>query len=154
MRPFRFRLEPVLEHRERAERERAGEHARALAALRDAEALRDDFVVRRDAARRRLTEEHATLDGDTLRFTYAHLDYLDRAIVAAQQRVDACNAAAAKTRGDLVEAARDRKVLETLKDRRKEAFLLDAALAEQRELDDQNARSHEQRVRALEGHPS
>ena len=50
----------------------------------------------------------------------------------------------------LVEAARDRKVLETLKERRREAFQLDAALADQRELDDQNARLFD-RPNPLEG---
>jgi flagellar export protein FliJ len=137
---FRFRLDPVLDHRERTERERAGDHARAVAAQHEAERHRDDLIARRDAARRRLTDEHATMGADTLRFTYAHLDYLDRVIVVAEQRVDACVAATAQAHALLVAAARDRKVLETLKDRRREAFLLAAAQAEQRELDDQNAR--------------
>jgi flagellar export protein FliJ len=50
----------------------------------------------------------------------------------------------------LIEAARDRKVLETLKDRRREAYQLEAAQAEQRELDDQNARLFE-RANPFEG---
>jgi flagellar export protein FliJ len=93
------------------------------------------------------------MDADTLRFTYAHLDYLDRVIVVAQQRVDACIAATAQAHAQLVAAARERKVLETLKDRRREAYLLAAAQAEQRELDDQNARLHE-RAYPIEGLPS
>jgi flagellar export protein FliJ len=153
MSAFRFRLQPVLDYRERTERARAGDHARALAAQLDAEAARDDLVGRRDAARRRLTEEHQRLDADALRFTYAHLDYLDRAIVAAQQRVDACVAETAQAQARLIAAARDRRVLETLKDRRREAFLLDATLLEQRELDDQNARLYE-RTHPFEGQAS
>lgn len=150
MKGFRFRLEPVLSHRERIERERSGEHARALADQLAAEAARDALIARRDASRATLLHEHNRLDAETLRVTYSHLGYLDRAIVAAQQRVDACAAETARYRARLVEAARDRKVLETLKERRKETFLLDAAHADQRELDDQNARLHE-RAHALEG---
>jgi|SRR5947209_34647 len=137
---FRFRLDPVLGLRERVEQERAGEHARALARQLAAQRAYDDIVERRDFLRVRLMREHAHFDAETLRSSYTHLDYLDRAIIAAQQRVDACLAETELARLRLVDAARDRNVLETLKDRRREAFRLDAALAEQRELDDQNAR--------------
>ena len=150
MTAFKFRLEPVLGHRERLERERAGDHARALADRLAAEQDRDDIIRRREAARTRLVRDHASLDADTLRATYVHLDYLDRAIVAAQQRVDACADETERARLRLVGAARDRKVLEALKERRREAFDLDVALADQRELDDLNARLYE-RANPLEG---
>jgi flagellar FliJ protein len=138
--PFRFRLDPVLHHRERLERERAGEHAHKLAARIAAEQARDDLIARRDAARDRLIREHATFDVVELRATYVHLDYLDRAIVAAQQKVDAAAAEAERARTKLVAAARDRQVLDTLKERRREAFVLEENRVEQRELDDLNAR--------------
>ncbi len=96
-------------------------------------------MTRRETTRA-LVGGRSALDADTLRATYAHLGYLDRAILAAQQRVDACAAETARSQARLIVAARDRKVLETLKDRRREAHLLETALAEQRELDDQNAR--------------
>ena len=136
---FRFRLDPVLGQRARVEQERAGEHARALAKQLAAQRMYDDIVERRDGLRARLMQEHAHFDAETLRSTYTHLDYLDRAIVAAQQRVDACLAATELARCGS-SRRRDRKVLETLKERRREAFQLDVALADQRELDDQNAR--------------
>ena len=148
---FRFRLDPVLGHRERLESARAGDHARALADRLAAEGQRDELIARRDLTRDRLVREHASLDGDELRATYVHLDYLDRAIVAAQERVDACAAETERARLRLVDAAKDRKVLETLKERRREAFTLEASLADQRELDDLNARLHE-RATPLEGH--
>ncbi|GAC1614119.1 MAG: hypothetical protein NVS4B13_08940 [Candidatus Elarobacter sp.] len=150
---FAFRLDPVLGHRERLERERAGEHARALASQLAAQRVHDEIVEKRDALRLQLVRQHARFDAETLRATYTHLDYLDRALVASQQRVDACIAETERVRRRLVEAAKDRKVLETLKDRRRETFQLDAALADQRELDDQNARLFE-RAPPFEGQPS
>lgn len=147
---FRFRLEPVLGHRERVETERAGEHARLLADQLTAERVVDELRGKRDELRERLVREHAAFDAETLRSTYSHLDYLDRAIVAAVQRAEACAAETERARLRLVEAARDRKVLETLKERRRETFALDAALADQRELDDQNARLFD-RAQAYEG---
>ena len=150
---FRFRLDPVLEHRERIEKERAGDHARAHADLLAAERARDEMIARRDAMREAVVREHAAMDVQRLRATYAHLDYLDRAIAASQQRVDACADEAERARLRLVDAAKDRKVLETLKDQRHTTFQLEAALADQRELDDQNARSFD-RANPLEGLPS
>ncbi len=150
---FAFRLDPVLGHRERVEQEKAGEHAQALSDQRAAERRRDDFISRRDAMRAQLSRDHAALDGETLRATYVHLDYLDRTIAAAQQRVEACVAEAERARLRLVDAAKDRKVLETLKQRRREAFELDASIADQRELDDLNARLYD-RAHPLEGSPS
>lgn len=150
---FRFRLDPVLGHRERIEQERAGEHGRALADQLAAQRMFDDLATKRDELRARLVREHARFDAESLRSTYLHLDYLDRALVAARQRVDACIAETERARRRLVEAAKDRKVLETLKERRREAFQLDAALADQRELDDQNARAFE-RTHPFEGLPS
>jgi flagellar FliJ protein len=150
---FRFRLDPVLGHRERVERERAAEHARALADQATAQRMLDDIMEQRDELRGRVVREHVRYDADTLRATYTHLDYLDRAIVTAQQRADACAAETERARRVLVEAARDRKVLETLKERRREAFALEAALAEQRELDDMNARLFD-RAPTVEGFSS
>jgi flagellar protein FliJ len=147
---FAFRLDPVLEQRERVERERAADHARALADQLSAQRMHDEILEKRDMLRQRLVREHAHFDAETLRATYTHLDYLDRALVASQQRVDACIAHTERARVRLVEAAKERKVLETLKERRREAFRLDAALADQRELDDQNARSFE-RAHPFEG---
>ena len=150
---FRFRLDPVLTHRERIEHERAAEHGRALAEQLAAEQLRDRLLSNRDELRERLVLEHAAFDAETLRTTYTHLDYLDRAIVAAAKRVDACAAVTERARARLVDAAKDRKVLDTLKERRREAFDLESALADQRELDDQNARQFG-RTQPFEGLPS
>src|ERR1700681_1707744 len=140
-------------HRERIEYARVAEHGRALADQLAAERMRDHLLSNRDELRERLVREHAEFDAETLRATYTHLDYLDRAIVAAGQRVDACAATTERARTRLVDAAKDRKVLDTLKERRREAFDLESALADQRELDDQNARLFD-RAQPFEGLPS
>lgn len=147
---FHFRLDPVLGHRERIERERAGIHARAFADQLEAERARDELIDRRDATRAQVVREHAEMDVQRLRAMYVHLDYLDRSIVAAQQRVDACADETERARIALVDAAKDRKVLETLKDRRREAFVREAGLADAREVDDQNARLFD-RAQSYEG---
>ncbi|MGB8266827.1 MAG: flagellar export protein FliJ [Candidatus Velthaea sp.] len=145
---FRFRLDPVLDHRGRIEDTRKRELASAQRARLEAEALRLGFLTERDGLRERLHNEHAALDLDTLRSCYAHLAYLDRAIIAADGRVAAALANEERARGMLLAASKDKKALETVKTRRREAFDADLALTVQRDLDDLNARafsrSHQQ----------
>jgi len=138
---FRFPLEPVLDHRERIEDKRKRELASAQRATMEAEALRLRLVSNRDLLRERLRTEHTALGVETLRSSYAHLAYLDRAIEAAVGRVVAARSNEDRARGMLVIATKDKKVLETLKTRRREAFDAEVALAGQRELDDLNNRA-------------
>lgn len=138
---FRFQLDPVLGHRERIESERQRECAAAQRAVAEAEAMRDGLAADRDAYRETLRRDHRSFDAELLRATYAHLAYLDRAIEDAEAQVAACRAEAQRRLAVLIAAAKDKKVLETLKIRRREAFDAESASAEQRTLDDMNARS-------------
>lgn len=139
---FRFRLDPVLGLRERVEAERQREFAEKQRAVVEAEAVRLAFVQQRDGYQQALVRDHKSFDSDLLRSTYAHLAYLDRAIEDQAERVAACVAEADRAHARMVAAMKDRKVLATLKDRRRESYDATAALVEQRELDDANARSY------------
>ncbi|MBV9438733.1 MAG: flagellar FliJ family protein [Candidatus Eremiobacteraeota bacterium] len=135
---FRFGLDPALAQRERIERERAIEHARALRIERDAVHARETLTRRREAARRRLLHDAASVAGDALRLASAHCEYLDRAIAETERRIEAAVAPLEAARLRLVEAARDRSIVEALRARRLAAYLAQAAQAEQREFDEQN----------------
>jgi len=139
---FRFGLQPVLEHRGRIEDERKA----ALAARQrefDAEAAE---LARLNAAYREQSDllrgEHRTLGADELRMRYAHVEYLNRSIDAQMAVVDRYRAAVDRARAALLEASVDRKVVEKLKDRRRESHDEGARKVEQNELDDANARRH------------
>jgi len=138
---FKFSLEPVLDHRERIEDTRKREFGAAQRAAMQAEAHRQQLVDRRDAIRGRLQNGHNELDAVELRASYTHLDYLDRAIAAAGGRVAAAQANEDRARGMLIIATKDKKVLETLKTRRRETYDTELAQAAQRDLDDSNARA-------------
>lgn len=138
---FVFNLEPVLAHRERREKEQQLVLATALMKVRDAERYRDDLIARRDALRQRLHDHHAEMELTELRAAYAHCDYLDREIVAQYEVVSRLSLAAEAERMKLVAATKDKKVLETLKTRRRETFEADAATVERNALDDINART-------------
>lgn len=143
MAKFAFRLDPVLDYRQRLEDEQQIVLAAAISALRAAETQRDDFITRRADMRQRLYLRHNEMDGIELRATYAHCDFLDRSIVAQQRVVDDCRAKADVERGKLVDKTKDKKILAVLKERRRETFEWEAAAAEQRESDEINSRHYD-----------
>lgn len=137
---FSFRLDPVLNYRQRLEDEQQVVFAAALSALRDAEAVRDDYIARRGEMRERLLLHHTEMTSIELRATYAHCDYLDRSIVSQQRVIEAARAVADRERAKLVVTSKDKKILATLKERRRESFDFELAAGEQRESDDVNSR--------------
>ena len=137
---FAFRLDPVLDYRQRLEDEQQVVFAAAISKLRSAEAQRDDYIARRGQMRDRLYQHHNEMDSIELRATYAHCDFLDRSIASQQRVVEAARVAADVERSKLVVKSRDKKVLSVLKERRREIFELEASATEQRESDEINSR--------------
>lgn len=140
MKKFAFALQPVLDHRKRIEDEKqlvVAQRKRALdEAERELERLNDEF--RRHAAM--LRDSHKKLETRELQCIYAHLQFLDRCIVAQIRIVAERRVALDRAREELLEASREKKVVEKLKERRREAFVLEGQRIEQKELDDNNAR--------------
>ncbi len=142
MKKFKFMLEPVLDHRERIEDEKQQVHAergRELAAAQD-ELDRLDREFKRYSAT--LRDEHKHFTSEQLRAHYAHLEYLDRYITMQHGIVSQRRLAVERARVDLVEASKERKVIEKLKDKRFEEHQALEAAFEQKELDDANNRQH------------
>jgi flagellar export protein FliJ len=137
---FVFRLESVLAHRKRVEDERQVAFAGAQRSVAEERAALQRLEDDRSASEELLRTGHRTLDAETLRFTYAHLEFVVRAIEGRRIRLTAAQAEADRAREDLVAAARETKVLDTLKTRKREAYDHERALVEQRESDDANAR--------------
>lgn len=142
MKKFSFSLQPVLEHRKRIEDEKqlvVATRKRALdEAERELERLNDEF--RRHSAM--LRDSHKGLDTRELQSIYAHLQFLDRCIVAQIRIVAERRVALDRARTELLAASKEKKVVEKLKDRRREAFVLEEQRVEQKELDDGNARRY------------
>ena len=140
---FVFRLAPVLRQRERIEEQKKQLLAAAQRALADAEAQRDQLKIRREMLARELIEEHRNLDAEGLRLAYAHLDFLAREIRAADYLVASRTRELNLAREILVRATKDRKILDRLQERQKEAFDLEQSRIEQRDLDDANSRRYD-----------
>ena len=139
---FRFRLQPVLDVRERVVDERQRDLALKKRELIEAEAALAALEAERDAERAALMRDHRSFGVDELRAAYAHLAYLDRAIEDQAVRVRACcdevdpRSSHARGRQHRPQSPRDAAYAPP---RRLNA---DVAQAEQREVDDQNARRY------------
>jgi flagellar protein FliJ len=142
MKRFHFVLQPVLDQRQRIEDEKQMVAAQKKRAVDEAEKelrrLNEEFRVNADILR----INHAKLDSEELRLTYAHLQFLDRSIVAQIKVVAERRVAFEKARAELLVASKDRKAVEKLKERRREAHDTEAARVEQNEIDDGNARRY------------
>jgi flagellar FliJ protein len=143
MPPFAFRLEPVLGHRKRLEDAQQVVFAAALSALQAAEAVRADYVARRSAMHERLHKHHREMDVAELRAAYAHCAFLDRSIVAQEVVIEQARVKVDRERLTLIGKTQDKKVLEVLKERRRETFEFEAATAEQLENDEINSRRYD-----------
>jgi flagellar protein FliJ len=137
---FAFALQPVLDHRKRIEDEKqlvVAQRQRALdEAERELERLNREF--RSHAAM--LREKHKKLETRELQSIYAHLQFLDRCTVAQIRIVAERRVALDRARAELLEASKEKKIVEKLKERRREAFVVEEQRVEQKELDDGNAR--------------
>jgi flagellar FliJ protein len=137
---FKFSLQPVLDQRERIEEQKQQVVAQRQRSLDDAERdlarLNAEFRQHSDIIR----SNHRGLDAESLRMHYAHIQYLDRVILAQIRVVAERRVMLDRARNDLLRASRERKVVEKLKERRREAFVSEEMRIEQNELDDANAR--------------
>lgn len=142
MKKFKFSLAPVLEHRERIEDEKQQHLAARLTELKAAqnELARLNGEFKRHSTT--LHDNHAELGTDELRAHYAHLEFLDRSMVMQHATIQSRKAAVDRARADLLDASKDRKVIEKLKDKRLEQHQAMEAAFEQKELDDSNARRY------------
>lgn len=140
MKKFVFTLAPVLEQRKRLEEEKQLVVAARKRELDQAEGelvrLNEEFRTHSN----RLRDEHAALDFGELQMIYAHLQFVDRCTVAQIQIVAERRVALDRARAELLAASKEKKVVEKLRERRKEAFDLEVQRVEQKELDDGNAR--------------
>lgn len=151
MRRFAFALQPVLDHRQRIEEQKQLVVAARLRALDEAETelrrLNDEF--RRNADH--LRTNHTQFATDELRAHYAHMQFLDRTIIRQITVVAERRVALDRARADLLAASKARKVVDTLKERRRDAFATEERRLEQNDLDDTNARRHGRTLRQAGG---
>ncbi|HWH13590.1 MAG TPA: flagellar export protein FliJ [Miltoncostaeaceae bacterium] len=136
-RPFRFRLDPVLELRRRREELVQAEFAQAVLA---AAAQQERAVEAQSAVERATDEMRVQAAGPValleLRGMSDELSRLRRVVAHEREMVGRMEALADERRRELVQASRDREALETLRRRAEDAHRAAEGRREQSELDE------------------
>jgi len=136
-RPFRFRLDPVLELRRRREELLQGEFAQAVLAV----AAQQERAVEAQATVARATDDmRAQAAGPValleLRAMDDELSRLRRIVAHEREMVGRMEDLAEERRRELVQASRDREALENLRRRAEDAHRAAEGRREQGELDE------------------
>lgn len=134
---FRFRLQRVLELREEHEQAMARELASARDAADAARREEEALAAVRDSSRAQLHAAHA----ETPRVGHLHqlgfvLQSLDQRVQSATESVQAADVVVDAAQGALVDAARDRRVLDRLKERHAEAWRAEEAQKDRLQMDE------------------
>jgi flagellar FliJ protein len=134
---FRFRLQRVLELREEHEQAKARELGAAKDAADAARREQATLAAVRDSSQAELHAAHA----ETPRVGHLHqlgfvLQSLDQRLQSATEAVGAADVVVDAAQGALVEAARDRRVLDRLKERHAEAWRAEEAQKDRLQMDE------------------
>ena len=140
MRKYEFRLANILEHRERLEEEAQQHLARIERRLAAEEATLHALELDFDELTGVLRTSHKTLSHDDLRMHYARADFLARSIRTREVTIMNVKMEQEAARTDLLNAAKDRRILETLKERREADHTAESVRLEHAHLDDANSR--------------
>jgi flagellar FliJ protein len=133
MKKFRFRLERVLQYREIVKDERRRELLQANYALRAAEELLRDLEA---AQRSGGFEEGRIVSVEEVRLEGLFKARLEAQILQQREVVTAAENDVVAARGRYIEAAKESKALETLKDRRKTQYAEYIAKEDEKFLDE------------------
>ncbi len=137
MRRHRFRLQKVLEARERNEDEKKRDLARARRIfLREEKRLSDDLLRWEECRLEALRRREGKLDVVEESRWRDYFDHLAREIARQRETVKHCSRNVESAREALVRASTDRKVLEKLKETGMREFAREIDRMEQKENDD------------------
>lgn len=149
MRRFTFKLQTLLNIREAREREIKSELAALLAIQNRERMLQEQY-------RKKIEDEHQRF-AQMMRegkFSYSEamaferfIEFAHKVIDAAQLRIDAMEEDIGKVRERLVEASRERKVVEKLKERKRKEYLYDLNREIIKENDDANQKMYVRKLR-------
>lgn len=140
MKKFAFELEPLLaqrKHLEDAKRQTLAQQQHAhTEAKRELDRLKSEF----QAHARELRDLRPGFDVVELRLRYAHLQFLDQSIGIQAGLLSDLEDGLNRACRDLLAVGTKRKVVDTLKQRRRAGFVARRARLDEKEIDEVNAR--------------
>ena len=147
-RRFRFALKPVLRLREMVEGRKKKDFALANRAVDEERMRRQSMQHDREETQENVREVYAQ-GGDFERIVdmYRYINSLDLQLAKNSRKLADLNAVREQKRNDLVVAQKERKALELLEDKRREAHQRDSARQQQNELDAMAVQAKQHRER-------
>jgi flagellar FliJ protein len=148
MRRFQFKLQTLLELRIAREKEIQNELSRLIN-------IQNLERIKQEDYRRRIASEHEKFNQKIKDGEYSYsvalmferfVDFANRVIVNAQKRIESMEPEIQSVREKLLEASRERKVIEKLKEKRWEEYLYELNRETQKENDDINQKIYLQRI--------
>lgn len=137
MAKFRFRLQSVLGIKEKVEDLKKNEFGKAVTALAEAQRVKAEMEASRDGCIDDFRRDIAQgIDPDAFKRYNQFLEQIKLAIKRQEFVVEQCEIFVEQKREELVEAMRDRKTLETLRDNDFEEFLIEEKKQEQKVVDE------------------
>lgn len=147
MKKFSFRLQKLLDIREAKEREVQNELSKVLA-IQNLERMKQQNYMRRLEEQRAKFNQRLTDGGysfSDIMMYERFIEFSHRAIEVQQERVESMEPEIQKVRQKLIEASRERRVVEKLKERKINEYLYEANREIVKENDDMNQKLHMRR---------
>jgi flagellar protein FliJ len=132
---FRFRLQQVLDLREKQERHLATQLAAALGAEREAKDALDGLRAEREAGSEVVKEGQSHSVGELANLAFM-MQQLDDRIAGANDTVSIANSSVSQVQEALTAAFKDRRVLDRLRERHEETYRVTAEQTDRRAMDD------------------
>lgn len=134
---FQFRLQQYLGVKEQLESQKELEYAKALRVVEEEKQKLAEFRMKKDEAVENLRGlVSKSISPFEIRRYNNNIERLKHQIITQEERVAAAEAYAEQKRQELVQAMKERKALETVKENQREEFLKEADLAERKQVDE------------------
>jgi len=132
---FRFRLQQVLDLREKQERSLASQLAAAMHAERAAKETLDGLCAERQAGAEGVSSGQSRSVGELANVAFI-MQQLDGQIANANDMVNAANDSVSQVKEAFTAAFKDRRVLDRLRERHEETYRVTAEQTDRRTMDD------------------
>ena len=137
MKKFNFRLERILQYKAQIEEQKRRDLNARIEELTIQNRILQQLTLKREIYRKRYSEMFmGRVDVDGLKNLRRFLDKIHRELVLQAKKVVDCEKRVEKAKLILLEAMRDRKKFENLKERKLKAYIKETNLAEQKTLDE------------------
>jgi flagellar FliJ protein len=134
---FRFRLQPLLDFRKRKEDEGHKELSEATKRVLDEEGVRREYENKKEEDYRKLDSLHSVgATSNDLNLIDNHIQFMEKCIDERDRRIEEARIIQEKKRSLLIEASRERKIIEKLREKEEKAFLERLKKAREKENDD------------------